>query len=66
MTWLEIVRNSYQIAVGAWGIQPESFWRMSPEEWWWLHECKRPKDREHDYAGTLTDDVVAELYESIH
>lgn len=61
-----MVRDSYQMAVGLWGIQPGHFWDMSPEEWWWLYEARRPRDREADYAGKLTEQDCEELYEMIH
>jgi len=38
---------------------------MSPEEWWLLYDMKRPRDRQSDYAGTLTESDVVELYELI-
>lgn len=34
---------------------------MSPAEWWLIYESKRPKDKELDYAGGLTDDNCADL-----
>jgi hypothetical protein len=64
--WLEIVKTSYQLAVGAWGIQPEDFWQMSYEEWWWLFETKRTRDKQTDYAGRLTEDDCADLYSLLH
>jgi hypothetical protein len=36
---------------------------MSPAEWWLLYEAKRPRDKELDYAGSLTDADCAELYD---
>ena len=35
---------------------------MDYEEWWWIGEMKRPRD-EGDYAGRLTEDACAELWE---
>lgn len=48
-----------------WGIQPSEFWDMDVEQWWWLYEAKTPAKNTHGYAGKLTDDDVAELYEMI-
>lgn len=66
MSWLQVVKDSYQIAVGAWGIQPVSFWDMDPEEWWWIHEMKSPRDKSTHFAGRLSEDDVKELYEMLH
>jgi hypothetical protein len=60
------VKTSYQLAVGAWGVQPGDFWGMDHEEWWWLYEIKKPRDRQNDYAGNLTQSDVEELYELLH
>jgi len=38
---------------------------MSPAEWWLIYEAKRPHDKSLDYAGTLTDDVCAELLDML-
>jgi hypothetical protein len=38
---------------------------MSPAEWWRIYEVKRPKDPDMDYAGTLRESDVAELYEML-
>jgi len=35
---------------------------MTPEEFWRLYECKRPRDPEIDYAGGLSDDLLNELW----
>ena len=34
---------------------------MTPAEWWRIHEQKRPRDPEIDYAGGLTDESLAKL-----
>lgn len=34
---------------------------MELEEFWWLYEYKRPRDKSKDYAGSLTRDEVSEL-----
>jgi len=36
---------------------------MTPAEFWRIHECKRPRDASRDYAGRLSEDDVAELWE---
>ena len=36
---------------------------MSPEEWWLLYEAKRPRDKDLDYAGGLTELEVSELFD---
>lgn len=38
---------------------------MSPEEFWWLYDVKKPRDPSTCYAGTLSEDDVKELYELI-
>jgi hypothetical protein len=38
---------------------------MSSEEWWWLYAVKKPRDKASNYAGRLTEDDCAELYELI-
>jgi len=35
---------------------------MTPAEFWLIHEAKRPRDPEQDYAGTLRDDDVSDLW----
>jgi len=35
---------------------------MCPAEWWTVYEFKRPRDRELDYAGTLTEGDCEELF----
>jgi hypothetical protein len=46
-----------------WGIAPSEFWSMSPVEWWLIYEAKRPRDRELDYAGSLNESEVSELFD---
>jgi hypothetical protein len=36
---------------------------MSPEEWWRIYEVKRPRDPDLDYAGSLREGDVEELYD---
>jgi hypothetical protein len=57
-SWEELIRTSYQLAVGVWGIPPGDFWEMDLEEWFWIYDAKTPRDakKETDYA---------ELYELI-
>ncbi len=49
----------------SWGLQPSEFWQMSPSEWWLIYDSKRPRDAESDYAGSLTEDTAAELYDML-
>lgn len=46
-----------------WGIQPDSFWSMDVQEWWWIYDVKRPRDPALDNAGSLDADTVKELYD---
>lgn len=39
---------------------------MDCAEWWWLYDTKRPKDKQNDYAGRLTEDDCADLYSLLH
>ncbi len=52
----------YEYAVVAWNIQPSEFWQMCPEEWWLIYESRRPRDPESDFAGSLRESDVEELY----
>jgi hypothetical protein len=36
---------------------------MSPQEWWLIYEAKRPRNREVDYAGNLSEADVSELFD---
>lgn len=54
----------YVLAI-SWGLQPSEFWAMSPAEWWLIYESKRPRDKETDYAGSLTDMDCADLAEML-
>ncbi len=36
----QLVKEAYLLTVGTWGIAPTEFWRMHPDEWWWLYESK--------------------------
>lgn len=38
---------------------------MTVQEFYILYDTKRPRDPHIDYAGTLTGDTCAELYEMI-
>lgn len=48
------------MSVGAWGIAPSEFWRMSMQEWAWLFDVKKPR-RTGEWAGRMTDDEVVSL-----
>jgi hypothetical protein len=49
----------------SWGLQPSEFWKMSPSEWWLIYDSKRPRDAELDYAGSLNDALLADLYDML-
>lgn len=34
---------------------------MTPCEFWRIYECKRPRNKETDYAGGLTDESLEAL-----
>jgi len=34
---------------------------MTPAEWWRIHERKRPRDPQRDYAGSLTHKDVTRM-----
>jgi len=38
---------------------------MTPKEWWRIYECKRPRNKETDYAGNLTQQDIDELSEML-
>ena len=57
--------GQFYVMALSWGIQPSEFWQMSPAEWWLIYESKRPRDKELDYAGSLTDDNCAELMDML-
>jgi hypothetical protein len=40
-------------------MRPKDFWRMHPQEFWWLLEVKQPPKM----YGSMTEAEVAELYE---
>ena len=42
-------------------MKPDDFWGMTARELWWLLEAKRPQQ---GYAGGMTEEQVAELYEA--
>ncbi|HZK44642.1 MAG TPA: phage tail assembly chaperone, partial [Clostridia bacterium] len=53
----------YDIAVCSWGFAPSEFWQMTPAEWWRIHERKRPRDPQRDYAGSLNHNDVTRMRE---
>jgi hypothetical protein len=40
---------------------PETFWSMSPLEFWWMVDARRPSKK----YGTLTEAEVEEIYEVV-
>lgn len=54
----------FRIACGrvdkaCWGIQPSEFWRMCPQEWWWLYEANVGSDLKDKQE---TSDRLKRLY----
>jgi len=47
--------------VGLWGIPPSEFWRMTPQEWWWVYDAKVGEPR----YGQMPESLVEELYEML-
>jgi len=45
-------------------MAPSEFWGLTPAEFWLIHEYRRSKDP-NDYAGSLDEDTVADLYEML-
>lgn len=39
---------------------------MDCESWFWLYDTKRQRDKQTDYAGRLTEDDCADLYQLLH
>lgn len=39
-------------------MRPKDFWRLSPEEFWWLVSAKRPAKM----YGSMSEAEVAEIY----
>lgn len=55
-----MVEEAYKASI-LWGIAPEQFWRMSPLEWWWQYDVRRPKG----VFGNLTEDDLEDLYQHL-
>ncbi|WP_141217763.1 phage tail assembly chaperone [Bordetella genomosp. 7] len=51
----------YDMAVCHWGMSPRDVWDMTPAEWWRIYEVKRPRDKDTDYAGSLSQEDVERL-----
>lgn len=37
-------------AVGQGWVTPSDFWRLHPDEFWWLYEAKMPPDEAEKWA----------------
>jgi hypothetical protein len=48
-----------------WKIAPSEFWNMTPRDFWLLFDYSAPRDPRVDYAGTLTESDVEELYQCL-
>jgi len=56
----------YRVAVGIWDIDPQSFWTMTPREWWMVQDAKNAQRNAAIRAsGNLTNEDYAELYEDL-
>jgi len=44
-------------------MSPSEFRKLTPSEWWRIYEAKRPRDKNNDYAGSLTQSDVDEIGE---
>ncbi len=47
-------------------MPPSEFWRLTPAEFWRIYEAKRPRDKESDYAGSLTESDLDDLWEEFY
>jgi len=43
------VRAAYLSAIGAGWVSPSEFWRLHPQEFWWLYEAKMPPNQNEKY-----------------
>ena len=56
----------YRVAVGMWSIDPESFWKMTPREYWLVYDAKNEERCSITRAsGKLTRSDYQELYEDL-
>lgn len=43
-------------------MRPKDFWRLHPDEFWWIAEAKQPPEM----YGSMTEDQVREIYEDAY
>jgi hypothetical protein len=43
-------------------MRPKDFWRLTPTEFWWLVDAKRPVKM----YGSMTEFEVAQIYEDTY
>jgi hypothetical protein len=56
----------YRIAVGMWGIDPQSFWKMTLREWWFVQDAKNSERCAIIRAsGKLTNSDYDRLHEKL-
>jgi len=36
------IDEMFRAAVGAWQVSPSAFWDMTPREFWWIYDVRRP------------------------
>ena len=44
-------------------MSPSEFRKLTPSEWWRIYEARRPRDKNTDYAGDLTEKDVQKIGE---
>lgn len=55
------IDDMFRAAVGVWGIQPDAFWRMTPREFWWLYDARRPPPARIGTSSYTVKDAEASL-----
>ena len=53
------MRSAYRLAVGAWGVAPSEFGKMSVLEWWWLKSAREPEKMYGSLPESKVDDLIA-------
>lgn len=48
--------------VGVWGFSPDSFWRMTPQEFWVLMDERKPPEK----VGKMDKKTFDELKDMLH
>lgn len=50
----------YRVAVGAWGIPPSDYWCMTPREFWWMFDVRKPPPKKVG-SSSFTEAEVKKL-----